>query len=263
MVFNDMDHQYKLKAQRHSEFFADGSVARQRVPGTIPMGYGVPDQAVSEGGKAIGQFSFGANDYYSTGMIGDFFGVGLPEEIEATVDLLERGRQRFDIYCSVCHGLSGNGRGIFGQYMADVTAFLSDEQKAQLETLPDAKRDEARAVMLAHQGALPVGANLLDDEAAARKTLDGQLAPLGEGQVFWTITNGKGAMGPYGANIPIGDRWAIAAYVRSLRVSQDADLADPDVKAAFDAAVTAAEEAADSKNSEPEPPAAAGSVDDA
>lgn len=253
MVFNDMDHQYKLKFQRQSDFFADGSAARKPVSGTIPMGYGIPEKPVAEGGKAIGQFSFGLNDYYSTGMIGDYFGVGLPKGMEATPELLERGRERFGIYCAVCHGHSGNGKGIFGQYIADL---LTDEDKAKLNALSEEKQDVVRARMLADRTALQTGANLIDDDVAGRKTLDGQIAPLGEGQVFYTITNGKGAMGPYGANIPIDDRWAIAAYVRALRLSQNADLNDPEIEAAFKAAVEAAK-------LEPETPAAAENDGDA
>jgi hypothetical protein len=34
---------------------------------------------------------------------------------------------------------------------------------------------------------------------------------------FDTITNGRGLMGSYGANIPVRDRWAIVAYIRALQ----------------------------------------------
>ena len=39
-----------------------------------------------------------------------------------------------------------------------------------------------------------------------------------DGQIFQTITYGKGAMGQYGSVIDIPDRWAIIAYLRALQV---------------------------------------------
>ena len=47
-----------------------------------------------------------------------------------------------------------------------------------------------------------------------------------DGQLYYTITNGKGNMGAYGPNISIEDRWAIVAYVRALQRSQSGKLAD-------------------------------------
>ena len=42
-----------------------------------------------------------------------------------------------------------------------------------------------------------------------------------DGRVFETITNGKGMMGAYGYNIPVKDRWAIVAYVRTLQAAKE------------------------------------------
>ena len=47
-----------------------------------------------------------------------------------------------------------------------------------------------------------------------------------DGQLFYTITNGKGNMGAYGPNIAVEDRWAVVAYVRALQRSQSGKLAD-------------------------------------
>jgi len=41
-----------------------------------------------------------------------------------------------------------------------------------------------------------------------------------DGEIFNTITYGKGLMGPYGANVTVEDRWAIVAYLRALQLSQ-------------------------------------------
>lgn len=55
---------------------------------------------------------------------------------------------------------------------------------------------------------------------------DPRLAAMPLGYFFDVITHGKGTMQPYAAQIPVRDRWAIAAWVRVLQVSQRADRAD-------------------------------------
>ena len=42
-----------------------------------------------------------------------------------------------------------------------------------------------------------------------------------DGRMFEVITNGKGQMGPYGFNIPVRDRWAIIAYVRTIQAAKE------------------------------------------
>jgi mono/diheme cytochrome c family protein len=109
-VFQDMDHQYKVRFQQPSDFFPDGQASRKPVAGTIPMGHEMlrtkaeADAAPEPGG------------YFMTGLIGDYFGEGFPEGITVNQPLLARGKERFAIFCSPCHGLSGDGKGIVGQY---------------------------------------------------------------------------------------------------------------------------------------------------
>jgi mono/diheme cytochrome c family protein len=40
-----------------------------------------------------------------------------------------------------------------------------------------------------------------------------------DGAIYDVITNGKGLMGSYGANLSINDRWAIVAYIRTLQIA--------------------------------------------
>ncbi|MDB6023383.1 MAG: cytochrome [Pedosphaera sp.] len=47
-----------------------------------------------------------------------------------------------------------------------------------------------------------------------------RIVEMADGEIFNTITAGKGLMGPYGANVPVEDRWAIIAYLRALQLSQ-------------------------------------------
>jgi len=55
---------------------------------------------------------------------------------------------------------------------------------------------------------------------------DPRMIEMSDGELFNTITQGKGLMGGYGANITIADRWAIIAYVRALQRSRLGNLED-------------------------------------
>lgn len=171
MLFPDMDNQYKVKAQKPSEFFENGQGARKPVEGTVPMGFDYPGDE-GAGGVPI-DFSRGS-DYYNTGLFGDFYGSGFPENLKLDEAFVERGRERFRITCSPCHGVSGNGAGVVSKYWA-----------------------------------IPPTANLLDPRVKA----------MPEGQIFWTITHGKGLMGPYNGMVSVNDRWAITAYLRGLQTA--------------------------------------------
>jgi hypothetical protein len=46
------------------------------------------------------------------------------------------------------------------------------------------------------------------------------------GYFFDVMTNGFGAMQDYAAQVPVADRWAIAAYIRALQLSMNATVAD-------------------------------------
>ena len=55
---------------------------------------------------------------------------------------------------------------------------------------------------------------------------DARVVGMPDGQIFYTITHGKGLMGAYGSNIDPADRWAVVAYVRALQRSQLATMED-------------------------------------
>ncbi|MGF1678919.1 MAG: c-type cytochrome [Candidatus Methylacidiphilales bacterium] len=106
-IFDDMDHQAKYKSQSISYLFADGRADRPPIPGTIPFNRPVEDE------------------YYLTGQMDGNWGAGFPREITAAV--LERGRERYNINCTICHGETGAGNGITTQYgVAGVANFHSD-----------------------------------------------------------------------------------------------------------------------------------------
>ncbi|MBM3863248.1 MAG: cytochrome c [Verrucomicrobia bacterium] len=179
-VFADMDEQDKLKAQKPSGFFADGMGDRLPVAQTQPRGFN-PDGSPAIGG--IPEYEFGGlTGYYHTGHIGDHYGSGMPEELGLTEanagELIRRGRERYGIYCAVCHGASGDGNGITAAYGVPVAANPNAKLNAiSPETYPD-------------------------------------------GRLFEVITAGKGQMSGYGANIPVRDRWAIIAWIRTLQAAK-------------------------------------------
>lgn len=172
-IFPDMDHQDKLRFQKPSDVFADGQGARKPVAGTVPIGFTFPHADNLDSLESAWDYSRG-DEYISTGLFGDFYGKGFPEELELTDEFLARGKQRYQITCTPCHGDSGNGLGVVSKYWA-----------------------------------IPPSANLIDPRVIA----------MPEGQIYWTITNGKGLMGPYNGVLSVQDRWAIVAYVRALQAA--------------------------------------------
>ncbi len=164
-VVYDMDQQFYYKAQTENPFFADGVTMRKPPAGTVARGM------------------LAADDGFNRGRVdGDTLFV---KDIPVTVDkrLLERGRQRFNIYCAPCHGQSGNGNGIVN----------------------------ARAQALA-EGTWTPPTDLTSQTVVERPA----------GHIFNTITNGIRNMPSYAAQIRPEDRWAVTAYVRALQLSRNA-----------------------------------------
>jgi mono/diheme cytochrome c family protein len=105
---------------------------------------------------------------------------------------LERGRQRFMIYCSVCHDALGTGNG-----------------------------------KIVERGYLPPP-NYHTDHSRGfeRRGIKVLLRDVPIGYYFEVITRGYGAMPDYASQIPPDDRWKIIAYIRALQLSQWTPLKD-------------------------------------
>jgi mono/diheme cytochrome c family protein len=88
----DMHDQPKYKPLRPSAFFADGRASRPLVAGTVARGHLHGDVATF------------------TGKRGDAW-LAVPP-VPVTKALLERGHERYDIYCAVCHDRVGSGAGM-------------------------------------------------------------------------------------------------------------------------------------------------------
>ena len=157
-LIQGMDNQPRFESQQANPLFADLREERPPVPGTVARGRLDDDEALVTGAR--------------DGRDLDTF----PVRVSAT--LLARGRERFDIYCSPCHGLAGAGDGI--------VAVRADRLQ---------------------EGTWVQPTSLHDPTVLARPV----------GHIFKTITHGIRTMPSYGAQIPVADRWAIVAYVRALQ----------------------------------------------
>jgi mono/diheme cytochrome c family protein len=156
----DMHDAPRYDAYEASPFFADGRASRTAPRGTVARGWLRDDEALYTG-KVNGQTVD-----------------AVPFAI-AHADIV-RGQERFNIYCSPCHGQLGDGNGMVVQRGLRQAATFHQDRLRQERI----------------------------------------------GYFYDVITNGFGAMQPYAEQVPVRDRWLIAAYVRALQYSQNAPLED-------------------------------------
>src|SRR5271154_5186000 len=91
----DMQDQPKFFPQRGTDFYADGRSVRPQVENTVARG------------------QLREDSYFSTGLVNGKEGDGLPFPV--TQQVLERGQERYNIYCTPCHSRVGNGIGMIVQ----------------------------------------------------------------------------------------------------------------------------------------------------
>ena len=92
---NDMHVQPRYNPLDSSDFFDDGRAARPEVPGTVARGQLRTDR------------------YFYAGKVNGVPVSAFPFPV--TRQVLERGRERYNIYCTPCHGYTGEGRGMIVQ----------------------------------------------------------------------------------------------------------------------------------------------------
>ena len=143
-----------------SAFFADGRGSRTLVANTVARGTLREDLHLYQG-KIDGQL---------TNMF----------PMPVTAEVMARGQERFNVFCSPCHGRTGQGNGMVVQRGFRAPPSYHDERLRN--------------------------------------------APVG--YFFDVMTNGFGAMPDYATQVPVADRWAIAAYIRALQFSQRATVDD-------------------------------------
>ena len=168
----EMANQPRYGPLQPSKAFDDGRSSRQPVPGTIARGQLQLDEA------------------YYLGRQGESFVAELPPralEGRSIAELLDRGQDRYGIYCSHCHGYIGGGSG-GSPAMEQAVGMVVKRGFPMPQTY--------------HQERL-------------------RQAPLG--YFVDVINNGFGRMPAHGYMVSPEDRWAIAAYIRALQLSQYAE----------------------------------------
>jgi mono/diheme cytochrome c family protein len=162
----NMDQVNRFEAQEPNDFFSDNRGNRHWPEGTVrgidPRG-DVPPCVLPEGNAHLCQGTLADGTFATT----------LPSEVTLDAAFMDRGRERFNIYCAPCHDRVGSADG-----------------------------------MVARRGLPPV--TFHNDIVRAREV----------GKLYDTISYGGTLMPGYAAQIPTTDRWAIAAYVRALQISQ-------------------------------------------
>ena len=168
-IFPDMDFQPKYKSDAADDIFADGRANRGELDGTIARG------------------SLDADDTYYRGLENGAWTTGFPKQLEVDANMMKRGQNRFNIYCTPCHGFDGRGNGVVPQRMVAL-------------------------------GGAWAARNLADPALTP--------IHMPNGQLFNTISNGFNTMQGYAAQIPVADRWSIVLYVRALQRAQNAAYGD-------------------------------------
>ena len=156
----DMYDQPRYKPLAASDFFADGLSARPRVEGTIARGELHDDEPLYTGKEAgilvsqIPQSVYGAST--TTFPASSIIRWIRPEPAELRRALLTRGRERFDIHCSVCHGRTGDGDGMI------VRRGFRKPPSYHIERLRNAPAGHFFDVITNGFGAMPSYANRID-----------------------------------------------------------------------------------------------------
>ena len=114
-VRSDMEDQPRYKPYKRSAFFADGRASRDQVEGTVPRGQLRENKAFYTG--KIDNPDMGAAVQTTTDALGNTLITSFPNAIDefpipVTKELIDRGQERYNIHCIVCHGPLGNGDGM-------------------------------------------------------------------------------------------------------------------------------------------------------
>ena len=165
-LFPDMDRQAKLRPQEPNHFFANGISSQLPPAGTVAR-----SEPIQTADGAVYRFE---DSPVNTGRISgttNFVGIN---PLAVNLELIQHGREQFDIFCAPCHGRLGDGNGITKKI-----------------------------------GVMAAVANLHDK----------RIVEMTDGEIFNTVSHGKGVMGAAGPLLPTEERWAVIAYLRALQLS--------------------------------------------
>ena len=142
----DMQDQPKMKPFRSSTFFRDGLSARPPIDGTVPRGYLKTDTEFFTGKKpgkisttaatAPAQSPAGPQPAGTSAAPALMGAAAFPDDVEVfpiavTPDVVTRGKERYEIFCSACHGLTGNGDGMIVRRGFRRAASFNDDRLRQ------------------------------------------------------------------------------------------------------------------------------------
>lgn len=177
----DMDFQPKLRTQAEAHFEGWSDKRASRLPVSNPFGATLVVAQDSLPNPALAHKDAAGKFVTKNPLAADQKVMHLGRE----TTLIERGQDRFNIHCAICHGTSGQG----GNDPVEGHGLVGRRWPVMVPTFH------------------------LQKEAGK----DNRVANLSDGELFDVISNGKGTMPAYGARITPEDRWAIVHYVRALQ----------------------------------------------
>lgn len=122
MVFSDMDFQPRYNPQAAGPFFADGRAMRTPPTGTVP--FGGADYESDAGSPRQNPDFLREDDTYYRGKQGNSWVATNPLRVD--MELLQRGQERYGVFCAPCHGATGTGNGVMVQYGLVGVASITD-----------------------------------------------------------------------------------------------------------------------------------------
>jgi mono/diheme cytochrome c family protein len=214
-----MAHQPYYRPYEETSFFPDGRSARPLERGVVARTQELDDSPLMSGLTAQARAARPAPKAGADGFVGEPKAeVGAPDNpanyvaafpFEMTKAELERGKVRYTIYCTPCHGALGNGGGKIVE-----RGFLRPPSFHTIKLEANEPDETPGPELNGHsRGFFRFGIKI-------------PLREVPVGYFFEVMTKGYGGMPDYATQIPPADRWRIAAYVRTLQLSQSAPVKD-------------------------------------
>jgi mono/diheme cytochrome c family protein len=133
----DMQDQPKMKPYRATTFYSDGLSSRKPVDGTVARGYLMTDTEFFTGKKAGRATAAPSAQTVTAANTGSLMGAAAyPDDLEVfpltiSKETVARGKERYEIFCSACHGLTGNGDGMIVRRGFRRAASFNDDRVRQ------------------------------------------------------------------------------------------------------------------------------------
>ena len=234
-----MAHPPYYRPLTETDFYPDRRSSRPLEEGVVHRAQILDDDPLASGLSAAGKLPQTVSILNDDGTPKETkTGPGIPNKVDnfvatfpfqLTAADLTRGKERYQVFCVPCHGTAGNGRGkIVERGFLEPTSFHLKPVDAEEAAFRDRQKKD-------HPDRIPLG-------LSRGFNFYGQALPLKDvpvGYIFEVITKGYGGMPDYASQIPVPDRWRIAAYVRTLQLSQAVDPArlTPEQRAEMDKAL--------------------------